>query len=199
MHRVGFDLLGGHFGRGLTSGCSSVLAAKVAHSAHRAQVFPVWPVSCLTTDNCHRFTMTHGISYEVLPQKGVPRCGGGGGGRKQVNKALHTCTSWYAYAAMFGSSIDTMGPRARQRMYRLHLCLPSYRLLAVFCRPKPLACMSRYGGLRSTGGWTGLQYAGTQSANLSLRGGGGYRGQNPKNHWGIIFGPKMMILQGVRR
>ena len=39
-------------------------------------------------------------------------------GRKQVNKALHTCTSWYAYAAMFGSSIDTMGPRARQLMYR---------------------------------------------------------------------------------
>ena len=30
-------------------------------------------------------------------------------------------------------------------------------------------------------------------------GGGGYGGQNPKNHWGIIFGPKMMILQGVRR
>ena len=30
-------------------------------------------------------------------------------------------------------------------------------------------------------------------------GGGGYRGPNPKNHWGIIFGPKMMILQGVRR
>ena len=27
--------------------------------------------------------------------------------------------------------------------------------------------------------------------------GGGYGGQNPKNHWGIIFGPKMMILQGV--
>ena len=25
-------------------------------------------------------------------------------GRTQVNKALHTCTSWYAYAAMFGSS-----------------------------------------------------------------------------------------------
>ena len=24
---------------------------------------------------------------------------------KQVNKALHTCTSWYAYAAMFGSSM----------------------------------------------------------------------------------------------
>ena len=22
----------------------------------------------------------------------------------------------------------------------------------------------------------------------------GYGGQNPKNHWGIIFGPKMMIL-----
>ena len=25
----------------------------------------------------------------------------------QVNKALHTCTSWYAYAAMFGSSPHT--------------------------------------------------------------------------------------------
>ena len=42
------------------------------------------------------------------------------GGRKQVNKALHTCTSWYAYAAMFGSSIDTMVPQAFERMYRLH-------------------------------------------------------------------------------
>ena len=28
------------------------------------------------------------------------------GGRKQVNKALHTCTSWYAYAEIFGSSIS---------------------------------------------------------------------------------------------
>ena len=28
------------------------------------------------------------------------------GGRMQVNKALLTCTSWYAYAAMFGSSTD---------------------------------------------------------------------------------------------
>ena len=44
----------------------------------------------------------------------------GRGGRKQVNKALHTCTSWYAYAAMFGSSIDTLVPRALLRMYRLH-------------------------------------------------------------------------------
>ena len=26
---------------------------------------------------------------------------------------------------------------------------------------------------------------------------GGYGGQNPKNHSGIIFGPKMMILQGL--
>ena len=41
-------------------------------------------------------------------------------GRKQVNKALHTCMSWYAYAAMFGSSIDTMVPQALERMYRLH-------------------------------------------------------------------------------
>ena len=45
---------------------------------------------------------------------------GGLKGRKQVNKALHTCTSWYAYAAMFGSSIDTVVPRALLRMYRLH-------------------------------------------------------------------------------
>ena len=30
-------------------------------------------------------------------------------------------------------------------------------------------------------------------------GAGGYGGQNPKNQWRIIFGPKMMILQGVRR
>ena len=41
-----------------------------------------------------------------------------GGERKQVNKALHTCTSWYAYAAMFGSSTDMMVPRANQLMYR---------------------------------------------------------------------------------
>ena len=30
-------------------------------------------------------------------------------------------------------------------------------------------------------------------------GAGGYGGQNPKNHWGIIVGPKRMILQSVRR
>ena len=30
-------------------------------------------------------------------------------------------------------------------------------------------------------------------------GAGGYGGPNPKNHWGVIFGPKMMILQGVKR
>ena len=29
-------------------------------------------------------------------------------------------------------------------------------------------------------------------------GAGGYGGHKPKIHWGIIFGPKMMILQGVR-
>ena len=50
----------------------------------------------------------------------TPTQGGSVGGRKQVNKALHTCTSWYAYAAMFGSSIDTLVPRALLRMYRLH-------------------------------------------------------------------------------
>ena len=30
-------------------------------------------------------------------------------------------------------------------------------------------------------------------------GAGGYGGPNPKNHWGVIFGPKMIILQGVKR
>ena len=29
-------------------------------------------------------------------------------GPQQVIKALHTCMSWYAYAAMFGSSIHTL-------------------------------------------------------------------------------------------
>ena len=56
------------------------------------------------------------LPYGVCALIGVP-CGLG---RKQVNKALHTCTSWYAYAAMFGSSIDTMVPQALERMYRLH-------------------------------------------------------------------------------
>ena len=31
---------------------------------------------------------------------------GGEGGGEQVNKALHTCTSWYAYVAMCGSAIE---------------------------------------------------------------------------------------------
>ena len=42
-----------------------------------------------------------------------------------------------------------------------------------------------------------LQDPGPNTRVPKCRGGGG--GQNPKNHWGIIFGPKMMILQGVRR
>ena len=62
-------------------------------------------------------------------------------GRKQVNKALHTCTSSYAYAAMFGSSKASNVNHA--------ICIASYvqtvklhfpgHLLAVFCQPKPLA------------------------------------------------------------
>ena len=39
----------------------------------------------------------------------------------------------------------------------------------------------------------------TPSRSTGYPGAGGYGGQNPKNHWGIIFGPKMMILQTVRR
>ena len=31
--------------------------------------------------------------------------GRGGGGAQAGHKALHTCTSWYAYGAMFGSSL----------------------------------------------------------------------------------------------
>ena len=38
-----------------------------------------------------------------------------------------------------------------------------------------------------------------QKKGTQVRGGGGYGGLNPKNHRGISFGPKMMILQGVRR
>ena len=39
-----------------------------------------------------------------------------------------------------------------------------------------------------------------KKSGTQVRGGGGLRGsKSKKNHWGIIFGPKMMILQRVRR
>ena len=51
-----------------------------------------------------------------------PRGGGGWGGLQAGHKALHTCTSWYAYVAMFGS------------LMRFHLrswnnCIPSFVVL----------------------------------------------------------------------
>ena len=48
------------------------------------------------------FTFSHA---KILVGRGGPE-----GGRKQVNKALHTCTSWSAYAAMFGSSFNALCP-----------------------------------------------------------------------------------------
>ena len=39
----------------------------------------------------------------------------------------------------------------------------------------------------------------TQPPKRGYPGAVGCGGQNPKNHWRIIFGTKMMILQGVRR
>ena len=39
----------------------------------------------------------------------------------------------------------------------------------------------------------------TPTPGTQVPGGGGVRGQNQKNHWGIIFGPKMMILQSFGR
>ena len=40
----------------------------------------------------------------------------------------------------------------------------------------------------------------TRGTQVQGGGGGGGTGVKiQKNHWGIIFGPKMMILQGVRR
>ena len=43
------------------------------------------------------------FEFETHPQHTRP-------GRMQVNTALYTCVSWYAYAAMFGSSIEVHHP-----------------------------------------------------------------------------------------
>ena len=45
------------------------------------------------------------------------------------------------------------------------------------------------------GGTGVLDYIALKSVVLA----GAYGVQNPTNHWGIIFGSKMMILQGVGR
>ena len=69
----------------------------------------------------------------------------------QVNKALYTCTSWYANAAMFGMSfgirIINISGTAVCTICRTG---PKLRLhLAVFCRRNPLACISLYKGVET--------------------------------------------------
>ena len=45
----------------------------------------------------------------------------------QVNEALHTCRSWYAYAAMFGSSTDeNVRYQTLAYVQGWHLCSPNY-------------------------------------------------------------------------
>ena len=63
------------------------------------------------------------------------------GGRTQVNKALHTCMSWYAYAAMFSSSWMI------QAKSFIVICtgiafVPTY--LPLLDQLKPLACIVQY-------------------------------------------------------
>ena len=48
-------------------------------------------------------------------------------GRTQVNKAVHTCTSWYAYAATFGSSRDECFRHCTLAYVQVGtLCSPNY-------------------------------------------------------------------------
>ena len=71
----------------------------------------------------------------------------GGGGAQAGHKALHTCTSWYAYAAMFSSS---------NRYHMIQLCyhtiayprigLSFCQYLCVFIVPYSLGAQ----GLRSS-------------------------------------------------
>ena len=45
------------------------------------------------------------------------RLGGCGRGRKQITKAPHTCMSWYADVAMFGSSSEIHCRSTHQTVY----------------------------------------------------------------------------------
>ena len=67
-------------------------------------------------------------------EKPMTGCCEGGEGPHAGRRALHTCTSWYAYAAMFGSSIQL----------NVSYSSPSgsiARCLAMFYQPQPLACV----------------------------------------------------------
>ena len=79
------------------------------------------------------------------PGREDPRRGGGGGGA--VNKALYTCTSWYAYAAMFGSSFVRFSKILRTSVCTICQTGPKLHLhLAVFCCPSlhlTLLCTAR--------------------------------------------------------
>ena len=94
-------------------------------------------------------------------------------GRTQVNKALHTCTSWHAYAAMFGSSQYTRIPHSAD--------LSTYnRQTVTFVRPSLSRVLSaKTSSLHATvqgvqALCTGsLRDAGTVSANVLLGPGGG--------------------------
>ena len=58
-------------------------------------------VACLRTKSC-------GYNTSCCCDKGIA-VARGGGGVQAGHKALHTCTSWYACAAMFGSSEEGGG------------------------------------------------------------------------------------------
>ena len=71
------------------------------------------------------------------------------------------------------------------------------RRVATFCRPlRPVLLLVSFPRSRSP--VVGVLPP-PPPKGVPRYGGGAYGGQNPKNHGGIIFGPKMMIFQGVRR
>ena len=66
----------------------------------------------------------------------------------QVNKALQTCTSWYAHAAMFGSSTHESNYCQNPVYAQPSTSVRLFNLLGpLLCRPKPLALMQLYSGL----------------------------------------------------
>ena len=104
--------------------------------------------------------------------------GQGRGGPYAGHKALHTCTSWYAYAAMFGSS-SIIGLGHISAMLQAHsefngiamphslLCVYLPDCWTVFCRPQ--------GSLNSTV-QKGAPLISIPGVALEGRGGGGGKG-----------------------
>ena len=90
-------------------------------------------------------------------EQGPKRCKCGRGGHMRVNKAPHTCTSWSAYAAMFGTSPHTsISQPADLRMYNWQTSALFLQHSAVCCRPKHPADMRLRlctGGHWSSGGY----------------------------------------------